>query len=233
MRIISGENYYYLGDKIHKCVFVFSNSEMGQNINFEEIEGCKNHLTALFPIKDIGYIKQCHSDKVFEYSHKIHDGDALYTGDRKIAVGVFTADCVPVLIYDKKLKLVAAVHSGWRGTYDRITTKTINQLIKEKGSGVEDLVIYIGPHIHHCCYEISNELKSKFLSSGVSEKAFIGNNLSLSLIIKEDLMEMGISHENIYEADFCTKCSNKIRFHSYRRDKELSGRNFSFVFIED
>ena len=83
-----------------------------------------------------------------------------------------------------------------------------------------------------CCYEISNGLKERFLEAGITEAAFKGRRLDLSLVIKEDLRTMGILDSNIYEANFCTKCSEDYRFHSYRRDKDLSGRNFSLVFIE-
>lgn len=233
MRVIQDKNYSYLTDKIHKGVFVFSTGEMGQDINVEKIQDYKQQLTTLFPIDDIGYIRQCHSDKVFEYNHEIQDGDALYTTEKKVSVGVFTADCVPVLIYDKRLEIVAAVHSGWRGTYEKITTKTIKKLIRDIGCRVEDIIVYIGPHIQQCCYEISDDLKDKFLEAGISADAFKGRSLNLSFIIREDLSHMGISYDNIYEVNFCTKCSKEYRFHSYRRDKELSGRNFSFVFIEE
>ncbi|MGM9974999.1 MAG: peptidoglycan editing factor PgeF [Clostridiaceae bacterium] len=232
MEAIHDKNHSYLIDKIYNGVFVFFTGEMGQDINIELIEDKKEILKELFSIEDIGYIRQCHSDKVFEYNHEIQNGDALYSSDKKVAVGIFTADCVPVLIYDKRLEIVAAVHSGWRGTYNKITTKTIMKLIEDKGSKVEDIIVYIGPHIHQCCYEISNDLKERFLEAGITEAAFNGKRLDLSLVIKEDLRTMGILDSNIYEANFCTKCSEDYRFHSYRRDKDLSGRNFSLVFIE-
>ncbi|WP_426349271.1 peptidoglycan editing factor PgeF [Alloiococcus sp. CFN-8] len=230
MKVIQDKKYSYIIDKIDNAIFVFFTGEEGLDINVDNIEEYKKSLKELFTIDDIGYIRQCHSDKIFEYNEDIQIGDALYTIEKKVAVGVFTADCVPVLLYDKRNRVVAAIHSGWKGTFDKITTKTIMRLIKEKGSRVEDLVVYIGPHIHQCCYEISNDLKVKFLEAGIDEAAFKGSKLDLSYIIKEDLRNMGILNNNIYEADYCTKCSKDYRFHSYRRDKDLSGRNFSLVY---
>ena len=231
MKFIQDNNHAYLIDKIDDAIFVFFTGELGQDINFDNIENYKEWLKEVFSIDEIGYIRQCHSDKIFEYKRGIDTGDALYTSEKKVAVGVFTADCVPVLIYDKEQGTVAAVHSGWRGTFDKITSKTIMRFISDRGSTVEDIIVYIGPHIHQCCYEISNDLKMKFLEAGADEASFKGRNMDLSYIIKEDLRNMGILNNNIYEANYCTKCSKDFRFHSYRREKDLSGRNFSLVYL--
>src|SRR3712207_9545829 len=114
-----------------------------------------------------------HSDDIYIYNGLKYDGDALITNKRRIAIGVFTADCVPVLIYDKKNLVVAAIHSGWKGTLNCIVSKTIDTMINRYNSNIKDLEIYIGPHNMMCCYEVSEELIHTFKSSNIYKEAKI------------------------------------------------------------
>ena len=72
---------------------------------------------------------------------------------------MFTADCVPVILVDKENEAIAAIHSGWKGTFSSIVTETILRMKEEYNSKAENIVAYIGPHIRQCCYEVSEDLK--------------------------------------------------------------------------
>ncbi len=117
---------------------------------------------------DVEYLQQIHSDKTYMYNKyyeniKDEEGDAIITIEKNVAVGVFTADCVPIIIVNEEKKVVAAVHSGWKGTFNSIVVNTINKMKEEYNINVANTKVYIGPHIRQCCYEVSEELKEKFI----------------------------------------------------------------------
>lgn len=231
-KILIIEDYKFVVDKVNKGNFVFSTAENDLDININKINEIKNTLINRFKIKDIAYLKQVHSDIVIDFHGEIQQGDAIISTENKLALGVFTADCVPVLIYDYKNKVASAVHSGWKGTYSNILGKTIGKMIKDYKCNSEHIIVYIGPHIHSCCYEVGEEITNKFLKAGFSKEVIEGNNLNLNKCIKNQLSEMGIKDSQILEVAYCTKCSKEYYFHSYRRDNKNSGRNFSFVFFD-
>src|SRR4029077_6687824 len=110
-------------------------------------------------------LHQIHSDvvRIFESAPtKQCKGDAIATTTRGLLLGVRTADCAPVLVVDPKKKVVAAIHAGWRGTLQRIVTKTIGQMQMEFGCNPKDLLAAIGPTIGGCCYESGPEVASPF-----------------------------------------------------------------------
>lgn len=146
---------------------------------------------------------------------------------------MFTADCTPVLLVDKTRNVVAAVHSGWKGTYKSITLKTIKKMISEFSCKVQDIEVFIGPHIKKCCYEVSEELKEKFIKEKnniLESELFNGRNLSMEACILSDLKKCNIDDKNITILDECTYCSKGIKLHSYRRTNGDYGRLFSFIF---
>ncbi|HEY1987128.1 MAG TPA: peptidoglycan editing factor PgeF [Terracidiphilus sp.] len=91
-------------------------------------------------------------------------GDGLMTDDPGLLLGIQTADCIPVLIADRKRKAVAAFHAGWRGTVKRIVESGVGRMRMEFGSRPENLVAAIGPGIGPCCYAVGEEVLSEFTS---------------------------------------------------------------------
>ena len=91
-----------------------------------------------------------------------NEGDALITNVKEVPLLVFTADCVPIAIIDKKNKAIGVVHAGWRGTYSQIAKNTIELMKKEYNTDARDLLCVIGPSIGSCCYEVSKDLIEKF-----------------------------------------------------------------------
>lgn len=213
----------------------FSTAERDTNFNCTTADGISNiqKLKGAFDLEEICYLKQIHSDKIFKADNIVHEGDALITNKKNYAVGVFTADCVPVLMYDKNKEIIAAVHSGWQGTLKEITYKTIIKMVEEYGANAADINVYIGPHNRCCCYEFGEDAAYKFSEEGFYDfsKIYVDGKLNLSVCINEQAKKAGIMEVNIHDLELCTYCSKKYKFFSYRKH-ECRSRMFSFIYIK-
>lgn len=226
---------------IGKINLVFSTAEDNRSFNRNTDYGIDNLNSIIdeFNLKDVVYLNQIHSDKIYKYDKnyiniKEEEGDALITKEENVAIGVFTADCVPVIIANEKSNVIATIHSGWKGTFNSITLKTLLKMKDEFNIDINETKVFIGPHIRKCCYEVSEELKEKFLEkTKISEdKLFDGRKLSMQECILKDLREFGINENNIYSLDLCTHCEENIKLYSYRKSVGTYGRLFSFAFIK-
>jgi len=228
------ENFEFLVEDMETAAAVFSTAKNHMNFYRKTNDGRKNleSIKKWFSVNAVAYLSQVHSDTVCIYDGTVQTGDAIITDQPGIAIGVFTADCVPVLIYDPVKKAAAAVHSGWRGTYSRIVCKTIERMEKEYGSKPSSLKVFIGPHIRDCCYEVGDEVITKFNNDELYKGAdiFAGTHLSMEKCILWQLKKYGVPDENIKTENGCTFCS-KDNFHSYRRG-DTSKRQFSFIYIK-
>ena len=230
------DNYEFITFKKDNAEFIFSTAKNDLNFNKDLKEGRDNLklLQDYFNLKDVGYVNQIHSSIIQEYDGTVKSGDAIVTDKTNIGIGIFTADCVPVLIYDKNKNIAAAVHSGWKGTSGNITSKAISYLADRYGSCAKDLTVYIGPHNRECCYEFGDSAIYEYFGDiyKKDKSIYINNKLNLEKCIYYQLMDKEVSSENINTLDLCTYCSSEYKFYSYRRDKS-SGRMFSFVVIRN
>jgi polyphenol oxidase len=187
---------------------------------------------------ELAGVSQVHGDLVLEVSPPggpeplptAGEADALWTARPGAAVGVKTADCVPLLLVDPVGRRVAAVHSGWRGTEARIAARAVEALVA-KGSRPEALLAAVGPCIQACCYEVSSELGSRFeqgFASGVVARQGPRVVLSLAEAVRQTLEGAGVGRDHIDVLPACTACDAQ-RFFSHRRDKGVTGRHLSFV----
>lgn len=234
-------NKDFLEIDLEKVKIVFSTAENKRSFNRHTEEGKENinSIISEYNVNDVKYLNQIHSDRVIIYKNNNdeiidEEGDAIITSEERVAVGVFTADCIPVLIVDEEKGVVAAIHSGWKGTFNSITLKTLNIMKDKYKTNPSKIKVYIGAHIRQCCYEVSEELKERFLEhTGIAEEElFDGRKLNMERCILKDLQESGINEENIYSLNLCTNCENKIKLHSYRASVGTYGRLFSFIFIK-
>lgn len=216
---------------------IFTTAKDSRSFNRNLEEGINNlqSLKKKFKLDSLSYIKQIHSDYIISYSGENineNEGDAIITKELNSGVGVFTADCVPVIIFDEETKAIAAVHSGWKGTIASITKKTLKKMILENNINIKTTTIIIGPHIRKCCYEVSEDLKERFLkTTNIDEKKLFNNrNLNLEECILKDALEIGILEDNIYSLGLCTHCSEDIKLFSYRKSIGTYGRLFSLIF---
>lgn len=198
------------------------------------------NLKNAFPELNFVRLKQIHSDAVIESNNLDMDyqvlGDAHYTG-KDLTLCVVTADCVPAFIYDPKRSVIAGIHAGWRGVASRIIPKTIAKL-KEEGSNPEDLEVIIGPHIQKKSFEVEFDVRDQIMSSlgplTPEERAQFSEKISdkkalvdLDKIVKKQIQDEGLLLEKLFAVNIDTVTD--LRFHSYRRDKEKSGRQISFI----
>ena len=148
--------------------------------------------------------------------------------------GIFTADCVPVILVDTSKNVIAAIHSGWKGTNTLIVSKTIERMKETYGTLTKNIKAYIGPHIGGCCYEVSKELIEEFTSKEIYSNIKISDNnkLDLEKCIIAQLNEKGIKQKNIKITNACTSCSKEYELYSYRNSENNNGRMFSFVYIK-
>ena len=110
-------------------------------------------------------LRQCHTDVIHRVDeHPVHPlrGDALLTCAAGLLLAVQTADCVPILLADRRRRAVAAVHAGWRGTLARIAEKALGRMRMEFDTRAEDVVAVLGPSIGACCYEVGPEVAQAF-----------------------------------------------------------------------
>ena len=152
--------------------------------------------------------------------------DGLVTCEKNLLLSIRTADCVPVLLFDKEGRVAAAVHAGWRGTVGGITKNAI-AIMEEKGAKRENILAAIGPCIGECCYEVSLDVYNEFVAVSEDYKAFfkpVGDKFMLDLTKANEfiLREAGILESNISTADLCTKC-NEADFFSHRRSGGVRG----------
>ena len=163
----------------------------------------------------------------------IENADGFICGRRHIPLVIFSADCTPVLLADKKNRAVCAVHAGWRGTVQNIVKNGVQKMHREYGIPKEDILCAIGPCISKCCFEVSAEVVEAFETLLPMEPfaADRGNgkyHIDLKGVNREILLQEGIAAENIDVSDACTFCGEEL-FYSYRRQGKAAGRMAAFI----
>ena len=154
------------------------------------------------------------------------EADGLITSLQATPLLIFTADCVPVVFYDKQQGVVALAHAGWRGTYADIAGEMVNIMTGKYGCKVENIKVIIGPSVSVDNYEVSHNLIEKFIVLEVQD--YYKENggkyyLDLWQLNKELLKKCGILEDNIKIIDFCTVRDND-KFFSYRLDNTTPKR---------
>ncbi len=160
--------------------------------------------------------------------------DAVVTDRKGVALGIQTADCIPILIVDETKGVIAAVHAGWRGLWRGIMQRAIRTIQDTFGSTTADVMVGIGPGIGPCCYEVQEDVVGLFQRSHDDYQLFIQKKgrrsyLDLPSATRLQLVKAGIPPENIEDIPLCTACREDL-FFSYRRDGN-TGRQLSFVML--
>jgi YfiH family protein len=161
------------------------------------------------------------------------DADGLVSIDPARGIAVAVADCVPVLLADRRRRVVAAVHAGWRGTVAGVTGAVVQQ-IAETGVAAADLVAAIGPSIGPCCYQVDAPVRDAFLTRSSRPGAwFVPDGegrwkLDLWEANRSALIEAGVPSQAIHVARLCTFHHPDL-CHSFRRDGARSGRLYAAI----
>lgn len=173
-------------------------------------------------IENLRYMNQTHGCNIRVLDKKsqfcLDDCDALITNKPDIPLMVMVADCIPILIYDDTIGVVAAVHAGRNSTFLQIAQKTVLKMIKDFGCQSEDIKVDLGPSIQKCCYEVSTELV-EIVKKSFGEQFVNKRLIDLQGINKKQLLDSGVKEENINISNICTKCSNED-YYSYRLDNK-------------
>ncbi|NIQ40118.1 MAG: peptidoglycan editing factor PgeF, partial [Proteobacteria bacterium] len=163
--------------------------------------------------------------------------DAIITKRRGIAIGVLTADCVPILVFDPVHRAVAAIHAGWKGIAGDLVGKTIRTMIDRFETRPEKLRAAVGPSIGPCCYEVDDPVRSALShypdgwskwAKAVSPRSWM---LNLSQASVDLLLGSGVRPDNLVFFDICSHCHPDL-FYSHRRDNGRTGRQISFVMLK-
>lgn len=180
-------------------------------------------------------IKQTHSDIVVEANAAIQEkeADAHYTAQTNEALLIATADCMPIMIYCEQTHRVAAVHAGWRGIENRITEKTLKNLITS-GSTQKKFKFWVGPHIQQGSFEVEADVQALLAKAHYGLKSenycvFKNNKYFINLknILVSQIENMLNTPPEIVFFDIDTKTS--LDYYSYRRDQNTRQRNLSFI----
>ncbi len=215
------------------------------------IEGIKSGFKEIE--QDIGYefrmIKtpvQTHSNNVRiltedNLNEEFSDTDGIITNLKSVALGIRTADCQSILLYDPKRKVIGNIHSGWKGTLNKIVVNAINLMISEYGCESQNILAFICPSIMKCCFEVDKDVVDSFVEQfgNIDEFVTLGEVkegkqkyfIDTVELNKKVMVELGLNSENIVSSDICTKCHSEL-YHSYRSDGKLSGRNLSLICIK-
>jgi YfiH family protein len=153
--------------------------------------------------------------------------DALITNLPRLFLCVTVADCVPILLYDPDRHAIGIVHAGWRGTASRIASAAVAAMVREFSSAPSRILTYLGPAASACCYTVGKDVASKFESRFLHQNSS-GPTVDLKAANVAQLEELGIPPENIEVSPYCT-ISEASLFHSYRRDRERSGRMMAVI----
>ncbi|MFP4368910.1 MAG: peptidoglycan editing factor PgeF [Candidatus Kapaibacterium sp.] len=182
-------------------------------------------------IDNIKFQKQVHEDRIrrVDKNSPIEESDGMITDEKGIALNITIADCCAVLVYDPVNEAIGAFHSGWRGTALNISPKGINMMITEFGSNPGDILVYLSACASGENYEVGAEVAEKF-SKGKIRKEKGKYLLDIKETIIDSLKEIGIKQENIEYSSSCTISDNQ--YHSYRRDKDLSGRMAAYIMMK-
>jgi YfiH family protein len=171
-----------------------------------------------------------------KYQHL--DYDAIVTNRKGVAIGVLTADCLPIMLYDPSQEVIGIVHAGWRGTCLNVVGNVISKMKKVFGVDPSNLLVGLGPSIGECCYEVDVKVVRAIKNSTSRWKDFIkplrANRYTMDLVglNVHQILQAGVPEGNVVRINACTCCNSKI-FFSHRASKGKTGRQLNFIQLTD
>lgn len=190
----------------------------------------KDLLNEAFPSLNFYFLKQIHSGSIIHANSEPQEADGHFTQQKNIALCIQTADCLPVLFCQQNW--IFALHMGWRGFCNQLFKASLH-VLKEKNITHQPILAALGPHILKDSFEVDEDVKDKILSSqeiSINNSRYFNrkNNkfyVDLSLILNHQFeKKLKVSLESFQQDTF-----TNYEFHSYRREKQQSGRNISFI----
>lgn len=175
---------------------------------------------------------------------KYRNTDGLITNKKNIILSTTNADCILLLFFDPVKKVIANIHSGWKGTLQRISTVAVNKMIKEFGCKPEDIICCICPSIRKCHFEVDEDVKLLFekefqdLSRDALDEIIEYNDkkhkwhIDTVLINTMLLKKIGLKDENIIDCGICSVCNSNL-IHSFRVEKEGYGLETALIELKN
>lgn len=183
-------------------------------------------------------MRQLHGDGIIEVKDKdikeAGEADGMIAAQPGIALGILTADCVPVLLSAPGQRLAAVVHAGWRGTLAGLVMKMVDRLRERFGVEPASIQAALGPAIGPCCYEIGKDVSKPLIEKygGLAQKSLKRRGerefLDLRDLNRSLLEKAGLPPDQIFKIGPCTSCAIED-FFSYRKEGGETGRQLSFV----
>ncbi len=170
--------------------------------------------------------------------------DGLITNTPNIVLASTSADCISLLLFDPVKKVIANVHSGWKGTLQRISIKTVEKMLSDFNCNPEDIICCICPSIRKCHFEVEKNVKDMFeeefkdlgednlkeiIEEKIPDKKWLIDTVLINKIILE---RKGLEKENIIDSKICTMCNPEI-LHSYRAERENYGLNTALIELKE
>lgn len=214
----------------------YASLNLGEHVNDDPnaVERNKKILFQEIGLTNLRYCRQIHSafvvpinDEAQIDAEHIPEADALVTAQYNTALGIFTADCIPIFVLDVETPAIGIVHAGWRGTFAGIVVNAITEMKTRFGTLPKNCQIHLGPSIQKCCYTVSAELLTQFTEQFGSTVAN-GTNLSLQTANVNQLTETGVLPDSISVSEYCTACRTDL-FYSHRAENGQTGRMLSFI----
>ena len=173
---------------------------------------------------------QTHSNKVVEikknnYKKKII-ADAMITKMTNVVLGVLTADCVPIIIYETKNKIIGCIHAGWKGAFSGVIKNTISKI--KKGNSINKIYASVGPCIGNKSYEVDVKFYKKFVSKSWKNKIYFTQKskskklFNLRKFVNDKLLKLGVKVDHVNKDTF----AEKSNFFSYRRSFKLKQKDY-------
>ena len=165
---------------------------------------------------------------------EIGELDGLITNKKDVVLSSTNADCILYLLFDKEKRVIGNIHSGWRGSYQRIIEVAIDKMIEEYNSNPEDIIVCICPSIRKCCFEVDEDVKDLFENKfsfleNINEYILNGKKkgkyyIDTVGINNELLINKGILKDNIHDSNICSVCNSDL-IRSFRAE----GKDFKLA----
>jgi hypothetical protein len=246
MRILSGEDVirpkvFSAWPQVIACMSTRrggpDHSPFGMNLSYnvgdatDRVDANRLHFFGACGIeqRELAVPRQIHSAtvRIVDTPGVYPDCDALVSNVPRVFLCVTVADCVPILLVDPVTSVAAAVHAGWRGTAAGIVRTAVTVMKDRFASQPSHLLAFLGPAAGDCCYSVGADVAARFDDRHVVQRGEL-MCVDLKGANRSQLLEMGISPEQIEVHPSCT-ITQKDTFHSYRREKEHSGRMMAVV----
>jgi YfiH family protein len=217
----------------------------GGDTDLVEINRCMFVKTLGAGNPEIYTVRQVHGTEIFrvdtgtvsvEEARQV-EADAIVTDQAETAIGVLTADCVPILLLDPEKKVVAAVHAGREGSRKSFVSKVIERLVEDFRSSPGAIRAAVGPCIESGCYEVGPDIALQIqqhdrYKSQVLKTEKGSHLLDLRKMNHLQLLDAGVQEERIYHVDLCTACHSRT-FYSYRKSEgKPTGRMMALIMLK-